>query len=95
MTRRIVPIRQDSTRGVQNLSEEGAGLSALLRFERLLSDLSATFVNLPSEQVDQEIERWMGRIGTFLDMKVGTLAQHSEDQDKARFTHTWAADGIE
>jgi transcriptional regulator with GAF, ATPase, and Fis domain len=95
MTRRIVPIRQDSASGAQNLSEEGAGLSALLRFERLLSDLSATFVNLPSDQVDQEIERWMGRIGTFLDMKVGTLAQHSEDQEKARFTHTWAADGIE
>jgi len=55
MTRRIVPIRQDSASGAQNLSEEGTGLSALLRFERLLSDLSATFVNLPSEQVDQEI----------------------------------------
>ncbi len=95
MTRRIVPIRQDSASGVQNLSEEGAGLSALLRFERLLSDLSATFVNLPSDQVDQEIERWMGRIGTFLDMKVGTLVQFSADRKKTRFTHTWAADGLE
>jgi formate hydrogenlyase transcriptional activator len=70
-------------------------INALLRFERLLSDLSATFVNLPSEQVDQEIERWMGRIGTFLEMKVGTLAQFSEDQTRARFTHTWAAAGLE
>lgn len=76
-------------------TKEDAEVSALLRFERLLSDLSATFVNLPSEQVDQEIERWMGRIGTFLDMKVGTLAQLSEDQTKARFTHTWAAEGLE
>ncbi|MGC8657463.1 MAG: hypothetical protein ACP5U1_00145, partial [Desulfomonilaceae bacterium] len=70
-------------------------LGAILKFERLLSDLSATFVNLPSDQVDQEIERWMGRIGAFLNMKVGTLAQHSEDQQRARFTHAWAADGIE
>lgn len=75
--------------------KEGADVSDLLRFERLLSDLSATFVNLPSEQVDQEIERWMGRIGTFLDMKVGTVAQLSEDQTKARFTHTWAAGGLD
>ena len=36
-----------------------------------------------------------GRIGAFLDMKVGTLAQFSEDQTKARFTHTWAVDGVE
>lgn len=70
-------------------------INTLLRFERLLSELSATFVNLPSEQVDREIECWMGRIGTFLDMKVGTLAQLSEDQSRVRFTHTWAADGLE
>ncbi len=95
MIRKIAPTGRDTARGAQDRSEEEVGLSALLRFERLLSDLSATFVNLPSDQVDQEIERWMGRIGTFLDMKVGTLAQHSEDQEKARFTHTWAADGIE
>jgi formate hydrogenlyase transcriptional activator len=76
-------------------TKEDAEISALLRFERLLSDLSATFVNLPSEQVDQEIERWMGRIGTFLDMKVGTLAQHPEDPTRARFTHTWAAEGLD
>lgn len=74
---------------------EDAEVKALLRFERLLAELSATFVNLPSEHVDQEIERWMGRIGTFLDMKVGTLAQLSEDQKRARFTHTWAAGGLE
>jgi transcriptional regulator with GAF, ATPase, and Fis domain len=72
-----------------------AEMNALLSFERLLSDLSATFINLPSEQVDQEIERWMGRIGTFLDMKVGTLAQLSEDQTRVRFTHTWAAAGLD
>ena len=75
--------------------QENAEINALLRFERLLSQLSATFVNLPSEQVDQEIERWMERIGMFLEMKVGTLAQLSEDQTKARFTHTWAVGGLE
>ncbi len=75
--------------------KSNAGVNALLRFERLLSDLSATFVNLPSDLVDQEIERWMGRIGTFLDMQVGTLAQLSEDQTGVRFTHTWVAQGLD
>ena len=95
MARTIASTGQDNTNGAQRLSSDESELGAILKFERLLSDLSATFVNLASDQVDQEIERWMGRIGTFLDMKVGTLAQHSEDQQKARFTHTWAADGVE
>jgi formate hydrogenlyase transcriptional activator len=80
---------------LSNRNKKDAEAVTLLRFERLLSDLSATFVNLPSEKVDEEIERWMGRIGAFLDMKVGTLAQFSEDQTKAHFTHTWAVDGVE
>ncbi len=80
---------------VSTSDNRNAEVNLLLRFERLLSDLSATFVNLPSEQVDKEIERWIGRIGTFLDMKVGTLAQLSEDQTRVRFTHTWAAAGLD
>lgn len=83
--------KRSESRSLRKGSDE---VSGLLRFERLLSDLSARFVNLPSEQVDQEIERWVGRIGTFLDMQIGTLAQLSEDQTKRRFTHTWVADGI-
>ena len=93
--------KMSDTRKTEKLPNSSSGdqvdaeVTTLLRFERLLSELSATFVNLPSEQVDQDIEHWMGRIGTFLDMKVGTLAQLSEDQRKARFTHTWAAGGLE
>jgi len=76
--------------------EENARLNALLRFERLLSELSATFVNLPSEQVDLEIRRWMGRIGTVLGMEIGTVTQFSDDLDltSSRFTHRWVAESI-
>ncbi len=69
-------------------------LNSLLRFERLLSELSATFVNLPSDQVDTEIQRWIGRIGTFLEMDIGTVVQSSEDFTNARFTHRWAAESL-
>lgn len=68
--------------------------NSLLRFERLLSDLSATFVNLPSDQVDTEIQRWMGRIGTFLEMDIGTVAQFSDDVTNGRFTHRWAVESL-
>ncbi|MEW6350438.1 MAG: sigma 54-interacting transcriptional regulator [Thermodesulfobacteriota bacterium] len=88
-------LRETLSSGSRAGTKEYGEVNGLLRFERLLSDLSATFVNLPSERVDQEIERWMGRIGTFLEMRVGTLAQLSEDRSKVRFTHTWAADGLE
>lgn len=76
-------------------TSQTAQLTVLLDFERLMSDLSATFVNLPSEQVDREIERWMERLGRFLGADIGTLAQFSDDLCSVRFTHVWALKGIE
>lgn len=40
-----------------------------IRFETLVSDLSASFVNIPSEAVDGEINRWLGRLAEFFDAK--------------------------
>ena len=37
-----------------------------LRFERLLSDLSARFVNMPPDRVDSEIEDGLRQILEFL-----------------------------
>lgn len=71
---------------------DSSDLNSLLLFERLLSELSATFVNLPPDQVDTEIQRWIGRIGAFLEMDIGTVAQFSEGS--ARFTHRWAAESF-
>ncbi len=63
-----------------------------LAFETLLSELSATFINLPAGQVDGEIERWLARIGELLGVDRGTIIQFF---GSARIvTHSWAAPGV-
>ena len=47
--------KQSDAEGGKN-SQERQELKELIRFEKLLSDLSVTFINLPSGEVDKEIE---------------------------------------
>ncbi len=61
------------------------------RFESLLVDLSAAFVNLPAHQVDEEITRWLERIARFLDIDRSTLFQFAGGAVEFRITHSWAA----
>ena len=65
-----------------------------LRFERLLSDLSAKFVNLPNQQVDKEIEQGLRLIVESLSLDRSSVAQFSPDMKTLKFTHTYAAAGV-
>jgi hypothetical protein len=66
-----------------------------LRFEALLSSFSARFINLPAEQVDQEIEAGLQRLVEFLDLDRSTLFQLSGDGKTLVVTHSWAKPGYE
>jgi formate hydrogenlyase transcriptional activator len=69
-------------------------LEERLRFEALLSDLSARFINLPAEQVDQEIEAGLQRLVEFLDLDRSTLGQLGNDGNTMVVTHSWAKPGF-
>jgi hypothetical protein len=63
-------------------------LERSLRFETLLADLSAHFVNLPAEQVDAAIENAQRRVCECLDLDMCTLWQISPDHPGSMFlTH--------
>ncbi len=62
-----------------------------LAFETLLSDLSAAFINLPVDELDQEIERWLARIGISLGTDRGAIIHVSGR--KAMISHSWVAEG--
>jgi formate hydrogenlyase transcriptional activator len=51
-----------------------------LRFERLISDLSAGFVNLPPEEVESEINRGLRSITEFFNVDRCTIGLFSEDR---------------
>jgi transcriptional regulator with GAF, ATPase, and Fis domain len=66
-----------------------------LRFETVLSDLSARFINLPADQVDREIEGALKRLVEAVGLERGTLAQLADDGQTLVVTHSWVAPGFE
>jgi transcriptional regulator with GAF, ATPase, and Fis domain len=65
-----------------------------IRFETLISDLSARFVTTEPVAVDSEIELALERIGDFFGCdRCGMLTVRS-DQRVVRVSHAWYADGI-
>ncbi|MDP2701472.1 MAG: ATP-binding protein, partial [Candidatus Rokubacteria bacterium] len=69
-------------------------LNERLRFEVLLSELSAVFSGLPALEIDYEITRGLRRIVDFLEVDRGSLVKFSEDSLSAQTTHSWAADRV-
>jgi PAS domain S-box-containing protein len=65
-----------------------------LEFERLLSDLSRTFISLPDDEVDSNVERAMARIGAFLDIDRIGLFEMSDTRTEIALKHLWNAPGV-
>src|SRR5258708_3619593 len=85
----VAAVRRDEDRSrlVELLHER-------LRFESLLSRLSATFIHLPAEQVDGQIEQGLQQIVEYLKLDQSTLCQFSEDGTKLVATHSHSVPGI-
>jgi formate hydrogenlyase transcriptional activator len=66
-----------------------------VRFEGLIADLSARFLNLPADGVDGEVEPGLRRLVEFLGLDRGTLFQLPEDGGTLVATHCWAAPRID
>jgi formate hydrogenlyase transcriptional activator len=71
-----------------------ADLEERLRFEVLLTDLSAHFVNIPSDKVDGAIENAQQRICEALGLDRSTLFQLREPSRDFATTHSWARAGF-
>jgi PAS domain S-box-containing protein len=70
-------------------------LKEQLRFETLLADLSARFINLPADAVDREIENAQRQIVEILGLDRSTLFQIVEgDDNNFVTTHSWAGPGL-
>jgi PAS domain S-box-containing protein len=69
-------------------------LGERLRFETLLSELSATFVALPADEVGRQIERALGQIAVALDLDRATLGALLEGERGVRVAHAWSRPGV-
>ena len=69
-------------------------LADRLRFETLLSDLSALFASQPNDDVDQRITGALHRIGEALGVDRVTLGEFAKMTNQVLVTHTWTRDGV-
>jgi transcriptional regulator with GAF, ATPase, and Fis domain len=70
-------------------------LEERLWFEELLADLSASFVNAPSERLDQVINRSLESLVQFLGNDRTTLVQFTEDKKHVVVRRSYAVPGCE
>jgi formate hydrogenlyase transcriptional activator len=70
-------------------------LEQRMRFEILITDLSARFVNIAPDQVDREIERALERVREFFQVDRCALIGLSPDRKRTHLTHTADAEDIE
>jgi formate hydrogenlyase transcriptional activator len=66
-----------------------------LRFERLISDLSAGFVNLPPDEVGSEINRGLRSITEFFDADRCTIGLFSDDRTLLALVFEYVSPGAE
>jgi formate hydrogenlyase transcriptional activator len=80
--------------GIENLHAQDE-LRGLLKFETLLSGLTATLVNLSAEKIDRQIEYVIQRVVEFCNVDRGTVFQIINDGTHVLSTHSWARQGYE
>src|SRR5579872_5752841 len=76
------------------VSQAKADLATQLRFERCISDISASLVNFPAEEMDRCIREALQQIGDVFRLeRVGFFERPANDEHFTR-THVWVKDGI-
>jgi PAS domain S-box-containing protein len=67
----------------------------LMTFEKMLSKLSATFINLPEGQVQATIKNSLGGIADYLGLNRITLFDYSPEDKEFRIMISWCGEGVE
>jgi signal transduction histidine kinase len=71
-----------------------ASSQELLRFERLLSEVSAAFINLPAQHIDRAIDEGLARIVATLGIDRSTLNRLFLQTGRIETTHSFALEGV-
>jgi len=63
------------------------------KFERLVTELSADFVNLPADGLQQGFERALGELGTLFGAERATIFLVNDRRDMLESRYSWGAEG--
>ncbi len=78
---------------IQLVASERA-LEERLRFEELITGVSAKFVNLPAQEVDREVEATLKQVTDFFQIDYCGLLQAFPEKDSWQITHAASAAGL-
>ena len=84
----------NENKNIIEINENGKNLRTKLEFEKLISGFSSKFINLPWNQIDEEIDNSLKILIEFLKFERGTLLELSESGDDLLVTHQYAQPGI-
>src|ERR1700685_820182 len=87
MKRRATPAPSQTKR--DRIARAGREHQEVARFESLLGELSAAMARAPADEVDGEIEIWLGKICLALDRDPRAVYERDSPDDPVRATHTW------
>jgi PAS domain S-box-containing protein len=90
LTRKNARLRRE----VKAFGEKEQQLGEMIRFEKLLSEISTHLVNLPAEQIEREIEQGPGRVVEFLGVDRGGVYIFSGDRTRISRKYFWGMEGI-
>ncbi len=81
-------------RDITEQKQKDAAQEERLKFEALLSELSATFINVPINEVDTKIEQGLQRIVEFLGFERSSIWQFLPEDNHLHLTHSYSLAGI-
>ena len=90
LTRKNARLRRE----VKAFGEKERQFEEMIRFEKLLSEISTRLVNLPAEQIEREIEQGLGRVVEFLGVDRGGVYILSGDRTRITRKYFWGMEGI-
>jgi signal transduction histidine kinase len=85
---------QNSSKAETALPAYAAPKPEVVDFEKLLGDLSSTFIRVSVEEIDGAIERWLSAIVLALDLDRSTVVQIDPTDGGLYTTHQWAREGV-
>src|SRR6266481_1472475 len=78
----VAPKRNRDPRAIRERREAA-------RFESLVGELPAAMARVPADEVDREIEQWLGKICRALDLDRSAVYERDAPDKPVRATHTW------
>ena len=70
-------------------------LSLRSRFDSLVADLSASFINIAPDALDEQIHSGLERISTFLGVDRSSIFRYEPETEQLRPSHAWRSENTE